>query len=179
MKEATHWETQEKEDISQHTTQEVKTSCRDALRADSDASGRIQSMPSEGRQSWHYDTPTSLRIHPPGPQDSSRDYGPEEAAGSRRRAVGTAEPFQGLRADQEQWTPLSTPQGQQYLPRNYGPDGSAGWLCRSAPRQADDSTTRPSGRRPTRQSDALDLGPSFYRPIDRQGSGRVTNDHKR
>jgi hypothetical protein len=43
------------------TTQEVYKSCRDALRADSDTIGRIQPMPSEGRQSWHYDIPTSLR----------------------------------------------------------------------------------------------------------------------
>ncbi len=48
--------------VSRHATQKVKTSCRDALRADSDASGRIQPTSSEGRQSWHYDTPTSLRI---------------------------------------------------------------------------------------------------------------------
>ncbi len=34
--------------------------CRNALRADSDTSGHIHLMPSEGQQSWHYDTPTSL-----------------------------------------------------------------------------------------------------------------------
>jgi hypothetical protein len=95
--------------------------------------------------------------HPPGPQDRSRDYGPEEAAGSHRRAVGTAGPFQGLRADRGQRTPPSTPPGPQYLSRSYGPDGSAGWLCRCTPRQADDSTTRPSGSGPTRQSDARDF----------------------
>ena len=55
-----------------------------------------------------------------------RDYGPQEAAGSRRRAVGTTGPFQGPRADREQRTPPSTPPGPQYLPRNYGSDGSAG-----------------------------------------------------
>ncbi len=44
-----------------------------------------------------------------------RDYGPEDAASSRRRAVGTAGPFQGLRADREQLTPQTTPQGPQYL----------------------------------------------------------------
>ncbi len=37
-----------------------------------------------------------------------RDYGLEEAASSRRRAVGTAGPFQGLRADLEQRTPPTT-----------------------------------------------------------------------
>ncbi len=85
-----------------------------------------------------------------------RDYGPDEAASNRRRAVGTAGPFQGLRADREQRTPPSTPQGPQYLSRNYRPDGSAGWLCRSTPRQTDDTTTRPFGSGPTRQSDARD-----------------------
>jgi hypothetical protein len=50
-----------------------------------------------------------------------RDYGPEEAASSRRRAVGTTGPFQGPRADREQRTPPSIPPGPQYLPRNYGP----------------------------------------------------------
>ncbi len=103
-----------------------------------------------------------------------RDYGPEEAASSRHRAVGsTTGPFQGPRADREQRTPPSTPQGPQYLPRNYGPDGSAGWLCRSTSRQADDTTTRPSGSGPTSQSDAGILGQSFFTPIDRQGLGRV------
>ena len=50
-----------------------------------------------------------------------RDYVPEEAASSRRRAVGTTGPFQGPRADREQRTPPSIPPGPQYLPRNYGP----------------------------------------------------------
>ena len=71
-----------------------------------------------------------------------RDYGPEEAASSRRRAVGTAGPFQGLRADLEQRTPPTIPPGPQYLQGTTGLDGSAGGLCRSAPRQADDTTTR-------------------------------------
>ncbi len=44
-------------------------------------------------------------------------------SGRRRRAFGTAGPFQGLRADREQRTPPSTPQGPQYLPMSYGPDG--------------------------------------------------------
>ena len=35
--------------------------------------------------------------------------------------------------------------GAQDLPRDYGPDGAAGGLSRSTPRQADDATTRPSG----------------------------------
>ncbi len=36
--------------------------------------------------------------------------------------------------------------------RNYGPDGSTRWLCRSTQRQADESTTRLSGSGQTRQS---------------------------
>ncbi len=93
--------------------------------------------------------------HPPGPQDRSRDYRLEEAAGSLRRAVGIAGPFQGLLAIRER-TPPSTPPGPQYLLRNYGPDGSAGGLCLSTARQAakDDSTTRPFWSGPTRQSHA-------------------------
>ncbi len=47
---------------------------------------------------------------------------PELAAGSHRCVVGTAGPFQGLRADREQRKPPSTPQGPQFLSRNYGPD---------------------------------------------------------
>ena len=155
-------------------------------------------MPSEGQQSWHYDTPTSLASYyrtkalqsdywPDGLLEQGqsrrirrsrrtvpRDYGPKEAASSRRRAVGTTGPFQGPRADREQRTPpSSSPQGPQYLPRNYGPDRSAGGLCWTTPRQADDLTKRPSGSGPTRQSDALDFEPSYYTPIHRQGSGRV------
>ena len=95
--------------------------------------------------------------HPLGPQDRLRDYGPEEAAGRRRRAVGTARHFQGLQAYREQRTPPSTLQGPQYLSGTTGrtdpPDGYA----RSTPLQADDSTTLPSGSGPTRQPDALDL----------------------
>jgi hypothetical protein len=102
-----------------------------------------------------------------------RDHRPEEAASSRRRAVGTAGPFQGLRADWEQRTPPTTPPGPQYLQGITVLDGSAGWLCWSAPRHADDTTTRPSGSGQMSQSDARDFGPSFYTPIDRQGSGRV------
>jgi hypothetical protein len=37
--------------------QRRRTSCRDALRADSDTTGLIQPMPSERLQSWHYNTP--------------------------------------------------------------------------------------------------------------------------
>ena len=57
-----------------------------------------------------------------------RDYGPQEAASSRRRAVGTTGPFQGPRADREQRTPPSTPPGPQYHSRDYGP----GWIRRTA-----------------------------------------------
>ncbi len=50
-----------------------------------------------------------------------RDYVPEEAASSRRRAVGTTGPFQGPRADREQRTLPSIPPWPQYLSRTYGP----------------------------------------------------------
>jgi hypothetical protein len=101
-------------------------------------------------------------LHPLGQQDRLLDYGALLRAGwssgSRRRAVSTAGPFQGLRADLEQWTPLSTPPGPQpeYVQRNYWPDRSAIWLCLSTLRQADDLNTRPLGSGPTRQSDARD-----------------------
>ena len=102
-------------------------------------------MPSEGLQSRHYDTPTSLASYyrtkalpsangPAGLLEQGqrrrirrsrrtvlRDYGPEEAARSRRRAVGTTGPFQGPPADREQRTPPSIPPGPQYPPKNYWP----------------------------------------------------------
>ncbi len=123
-----------------------------AQRADSDTSGRIQRMPSEGLQSWHYDTPSSLASYyrtkalpsdygPAGLLEQGQrrrirrsrrtvlwDYGPKEAASSRRRAVGTTGPSQGPRADREQRTPPSTLPGPQYLSGNYGP----GWIRRTA-----------------------------------------------
>ncbi len=68
-----------------------------------------------------------------------RDYGQEQAASSRRQAVGTAGPFQALRAYREQRTLPSTPPGPQYLQRTTGQDRSAGWLCWSALPQADDT----------------------------------------
>jgi hypothetical protein len=70
-----------------------------------------------------------------------RDYGPKEAASSRRRAVGTTGPFKGPLADREQRTPPSTPPGPQYPSGTMGRDGSTGRLCRSTPQQADDMTT--------------------------------------
>ena len=45
--------------------------------------------------------------------------------------------------------------------RDYGPDGAADGLSRSTPRYADDTTTRPSGSGPTRQSDARDSEPDY------------------
>ncbi len=57
-----------------------------------------------------------------------RDYWPKKAASSSRRAVGTAGPFQGPRADWEQRTPPSTPPGPQYHSRDYGP----GWIRQTA-----------------------------------------------
>jgi hypothetical protein len=43
--------------------------------------------------------------------------------------------------------------------RDYGPDGAADRLSRSTPQLADDTSTRPSSSKPTRQSDALDQEP--------------------
>ncbi len=61
------------------------------------------------------------------------DYRLKEAASSLRRAVGTAGPFQGLRADREQQTPPTTPPGLQYLQGTVGrtdlPDGYAEVHC--------------------------------------------------
>jgi hypothetical protein len=152
-------------------------------------------MPSEGRQSWHFDTPTSLAYYyrtkalpsdygPAGLLEQGqrrsirrsrrtvlRDYGPKEAASSRRRAVGTTGPFQGPRADGEQRTPPSTPPGPQYPSGTTGRDGSAGRLCWSTPQQADNMTTGPSGSGPTSQSDARDFGPKLLHADRPTGHG--------
>ncbi len=44
-----------------------------------DPSGRLQPTPSDGRQSWHYDTLSSLHL-PPDSFTTSEDYGPDGAA---------------------------------------------------------------------------------------------------
>ncbi len=52
----------------------------DALRTDSETPGRLQPTPSEGRQSWHYDTLSSPQL----PSDTftiSDDYGPDGTVG--------------------------------------------------------------------------------------------------
>ena len=101
-----------------------QSSCRDALRADSDTRGRLQPTPSEERQRWHYDTLSSP--HRPPPALFLRDdCWPPGAVGG--------------------WAPPPLLPGPQDLPRDYGPDGAAGGLSRSTPRRADDTTTRPSG----------------------------------
>jgi hypothetical protein len=111
-------------------------SCRDAPRADSETSGRIQPTPSEGRQSWHYYTPLISAIYAEPKHDSvmttSRPGLLEQGRCHRiclgrrtvygttgRRKQRTPPPscqhrrtFQGLRADLEQRTPPSTLQGQ-------------------------------------------------------------------
>ncbi len=60
-------------------------------------SGRIQPMPSEGRQSWHYDTLSSLHLQPE-PFTTLDDYchGPDGAAGA--------------------WAPQQHPPGPQDIP---------------------------------------------------------------
>jgi hypothetical protein len=56
--------------------------------------------------------------------------------------------------------------------RDYGPDGAAGGLRGSTPRQADDTTTRPSGSGPTLQADARD-SESLTTCYGPQGTGWV------
>ncbi len=99
-----------------------------------------------------------------------RDYGQEEAASSRRRAVGTAGPFQGPRADREQRTPPLTPPGElraRRIRRTAMPEYTA------ASRRRDHATFRERANVSVRC-----FGPSFYMPgpTDRQGSSRVAND---
>ena len=57
--------------------------------------------------------------------------------------------------------------------RDYGPDGAAGGLCRSTPRRADDTNTRPSesGAGPTRQSDDRDSEPGYLLRPTMHGPG--------
>ena len=55
--------------------------------------------------------------------------------------------------------------------RDYGPDGVAGGQRQSTPRQADDTTTRPSGSGPARQSDARDSEPDYLLWPTRHGPG--------
>jgi hypothetical protein len=55
--------------------------------------------------------------------------------------------------------------------RDYGPDGAADGLGRSAPRHADDTTTRPSWSGLTRQSDARDSEPDYLLWPTRHGQG--------
>ena len=62
--------------------------------------------------------------NPPGPQDLSGTTGRAGAADAAADAAEAAVPF-----------------------GDYGPDGAADGLSRSTPRQADDTTTRPSGER--------------------------------
>jgi hypothetical protein len=96
------------------------------------------------------------------------------SSGRRRRAVGSAGPFEGIWADREQRTLPSTPPGPQYLSRNYGPGRIRRRIMpeyTSASGRLDHTTFRE--RADTLQSDARDFEPSDYTPIDRQGSGRV------
>ena len=69
------------------------------------------------------------------------------------------------------WAPPPHPPGPQDLLRDYGPDGAAGGLSRSTPLQADDTTTRPSGSGPTRQSDVRDSEPDYLLRPTRHGQG--------
>ncbi len=55
--------------------------------------------------------------------------------------------------------------------RDYGPDGPAGGLSRSTPRQAYEKTTRPSGERAEASVRCMGLGASAH--YIRRGTGRV------
>jgi hypothetical protein len=59
--------------------------------------------------------------------------------------------------------------------RDYGLDGAADGLSRSTPRHADDTTKRPSGSGPTRESDARDSEPDYLLRPTRQGPGCSRN----
>ena len=61
--------------------------------------------------------------------------------------------------------------------RDYGPDGEAGGLSRSTPRQADDTTTRPNGSGPTRQSDVRDSESDYLLRPTRHGPGGTLHDY--
>ena len=61
--------------------------------------------------------------------------------------------------------------------RDYGPDGAASGLSRSTSRQADDTTTRPSGSGPTRQSDVWDSEPVYLLRPTRHGPGGALLDY--
>ena len=69
------------------------------------------------------------------------------------------------------------PPGPQDLPRDYGPDGAAGGLSRSTPPQADDTTTRPSGSGPTRQSYDWDSELDYLLRPTRHGPGGTLLDY--
>jgi hypothetical protein len=79
-------------------------------------------MPSEGRQSWHYDTPSSPHLQ----QDqatASGDYGPDgplEYGQRRRRFRRSRSTFQGLRAVLEQRTQPPIPPRPQYRQETTG-----------------------------------------------------------
>ena len=96
-----------------------------------------QPTPSEGRQRWHYDTPSSPH-QPPDPFTISDDYGRCWSMGTAAATARAAVPS-----------------------RDYGPDRAAGGLRRSTLWKADDTTKRPSASWPTRQSDARVSEPRF------------------
>ena len=61
--------------------------------------------------------------------------------------------------------------------RDYGQDGAAGGSSLSTLRQADDTTTRPSGSGPTRQSDVRDSEPDHLLRPTRHGQGGTLLDY--
>ncbi len=154
-------------------------SCRDALQADLATSGRIKpnAIGGTAELALRYSIISTFTAEPKHnsvittglPAGGLLEHGQRCGCTCRGRRTGcgtegrqdqsTPPPsrrrrrtLQGLRADRQQ----PTPQRPQFLPSFCGPDGAADGLCRSTPRQADDSTTQPSWSRLTRQSDARD-----------------------
>ncbi len=101
--------------------------------------------------------------HPPGPQDRLRDYGPARAADAAAESAGAAGPFRDYgpagssgrrRRRRRTAVPFRGTTGRTDPPVDYA--GVHHGKNNPEYKQADDSTTRPSGSGSTRQSDALD-----------------------
>ncbi len=114
--------------------------------------------------------------HPPGPQDRLWVYGPEEAAGSRRRPSCRYRRTFPRTTVRPGAADAAVDSAGAAVPsaRNYGPDGSVGWLCRSTP-------LLHRGKRTTRQRDLPGAGrcvcPMLW--ILSQASTRLSTDRAR
>jgi hypothetical protein len=81
--------------------------------------------------------------------------------------------FQGLRAGAGAAYTAADSAGAAEPSRDYGPDGGADGLSWSTPRQAYDSTTRPSGERADASVRCTGLGVCLSKRYIRRGLGRV------